>query len=39
MTVAPGVTVGAYIAGGYQNVAGSYSIDIAGQVTQVWFKN
>jgi hypothetical protein len=31
--------VGDYIAGGVANVAGSYYIDIAGQVTQVWFKD
>jgi type IV pilus assembly protein PilA len=31
--------VGDYIAGGVDNVAGSYSIDVTGQVTQIWFKN
>jgi type IV pilus assembly protein PilA len=38
MTVATGYTVGAYITGGYENVAGSYSIDTTGKVTQIWFK-
>lgn len=31
--------VGDYIAGGVANVAGSYAIDVNGQVTQVWFKD
>ena len=38
LTVGPGFTVGAYIAGGAANVAGSYSIDVAGTVTQISFK-
>jgi type IV pilus assembly protein PilA len=38
MVVAPGFTVGAYIAGGFANVAGSYYIATDGTVTQVWFK-
>ena len=32
-------SVGDYIAGGVDNVAGSYYIDTNGQVTQVWFKD
>jgi prepilin-type N-terminal cleavage/methylation domain-containing protein len=31
--------VGDYITGGAANVAGSYSIDTTGKVTQVWFKS
>jgi type IV pilus assembly protein PilA len=38
VTVAPGFTVGAYIAGGAANVAGSYTIAVDGTVTQDWFK-
>ena len=38
MTVAVGFTVGAYMAGGAPNVAGSYSIDVTGAVTQLTFK-
>lgn len=41
LTVSPGppvVTVGAYIAGGFANVAGSYIIATDGTVTQEWFK-
>jgi prepilin-type N-terminal cleavage/methylation domain-containing protein len=30
--------VGAYVTGGAANVAGSYSVDTTGKVTQVWFK-
>ena len=38
VTVAVGFTVGAYIAGGAANVAGSYIIATDGSVTQEWFK-
>jgi type IV pilus assembly protein PilA len=38
VTVAPTFTVGAYIAGGAANVAGSYIIAVDGTVTQEWFK-
>ncbi len=31
--------IGDYIAGSVANVAGSYAIDVNGQVTQIWFKN
>ena len=31
--------IGDYIAGGVANVAGSYSIDVNGQVSQIWFKD
>ena len=38
MVVSGTYDVGDYIAGGVGNVAGSYSIDVAGQITQEWFK-
>jgi prepilin-type N-terminal cleavage/methylation domain-containing protein len=38
-TVSGSYDVGDYIAGGVDNVAGSYYIDTAGQVFQVWFKD
>jgi prepilin-type N-terminal cleavage/methylation domain-containing protein len=31
--------VGDYVTGGAANVAGSYSIDTTGKVTQIWFKS
>ena len=37
-TVAAGFTVGAYVAGGAANVAGSYAIDQTGKVKQLTFK-
>jgi type IV pilus assembly protein PilA len=36
-TVSGNFTVGSYISGGYQNVAGSYNISSEGKVTQVWY--
>ena len=39
MVVSGTYDVGDYIAGGVANVAGSYSIDVEGQVSQVWFKD
>ena len=38
LTVGGGFTVGAYVAGGALNVAGSYSIDVTGAVKQLKFK-
>jgi len=38
LTVAGSITVGGYIAGGAANVAGSYTIDTMGAVTQISFK-
>ena len=39
MVVSGTYEVGDYIAGGVANVAGSYSIDIEGTVTQVWYND
>ncbi len=33
----PLITVGAFITGGVANVPGSYSIDVEGTVTQLWY--
>jgi type IV pilus assembly protein PilA len=38
ITVAGGITIGSYIAGGIQNVAGAYAIDQSGAVRQLTFK-